>query len=75
MTAAEQYTPGPARTPHELNHVLGTAARSRAPHLGPADNEAVVNAAAAAAAAPPPPPRPGGGGAPRGAATAHPYAL
>ncbi|MDN5920778.1 MAG: hypothetical protein L0I76_37700, partial [Pseudonocardia sp.] len=51
MTAAAQYTPGPARTPHELNHVLGTAARSRAPHLGPADNEAVVNAAAAAAAA------------------------
>ncbi|RZT75478.1 hypothetical protein EV383_6218 [Pseudonocardia sediminis] len=51
MTAAQQYTPGPARTPHELNHLLGSAARSRAPHLGPADNEAIVNAAAAAIAA------------------------
>ncbi|MBW0102936.1 hypothetical protein [Pseudonocardia sp. KRD291] len=73
MTAAAQYTPGPARTPHELNHVLGTAARSRAPHLGPADNEAVVNAAAAAAAAADTSTDPGDDAAELGEATEHTY--
>lgn len=41
---------GPPRTPYELNHALGAAARSRAPHLGVADNEAIVNATSAVAA-------------------------
>lgn len=52
MTSAERhYRPAAPRTPYELNHLLGAAARSRAPHLGLADNEAIVNATCAAAAA------------------------
>ncbi|OLM28680.1 hypothetical protein Ae717Ps2_6276 [Pseudonocardia sp. Ae717_Ps2] len=54
MTTAEQQDrAGPARaprTPFELNHRLGFAARSRAPHLGSVDNEAIVDATSAAAA-------------------------
>ncbi|ALE77024.1 hypothetical protein FRP1_30465 (plasmid) [Pseudonocardia sp. EC080625-04] len=54
MTTAEQQDrAGPARaprTPFELNHRLGSAARSRAPHLGSVDNEAIVDATSAAAA-------------------------
>ena len=54
MTTAEQNRAGPARVPRspfELNHRLGAAARSRAPHLGSVDNEAIVDVASAAAAA------------------------
>ncbi|MBP2371974.1 hypothetical protein [Pseudonocardia parietis] len=52
MTAAPQHDrPAAPRTPYELNHALGTAARERAPHLGLADNEAIVDVTSAAAAA------------------------
>ena len=55
MTAAEQNRAGPPhaapRSPFELNHRLGAAARSRAPHLGSVDNEAIVDATSAAAVA------------------------
>ncbi|SFO40520.1 hypothetical protein SAMN05216207_105219 [Pseudonocardia ammonioxydans] len=52
MTAAPQHyrlAAGP-RTPYELNHALGTAARTHAPHLGLLDNEAIVDVTSAAAA-------------------------
>ncbi|ALL85364.1 hypothetical protein AD017_29775 (plasmid) [Pseudonocardia sp. EC080619-01] len=54
MTTAEQQDragpPRTPRTPFELNHRLGAAARSHAPHLGSVDNEAIVDATSAAAA-------------------------
>jgi hypothetical protein len=52
MTSTAQRDPhfaGP-RTLDELTHVLGSAARSRAPRLGLADDEAIVDVAGAAAA-------------------------
>ena len=61
MTTAEQNWAGPPRAPRspvELNHGLGAAARSRAPGLGLVDNEAIVDAASAAAAAGGPGPDP-----------------
>ncbi|MBP2371585.1 hypothetical protein [Pseudonocardia parietis] len=61
MTTAEQNRAGPARVPRspfELNHRLGAAARSRAPHLSSVDNEAIVDVASAAAAAGGPGPDP-----------------
>ncbi|MEQ3552868.1 hypothetical protein WIS52_20570 [Pseudonocardia nematodicida] len=54
MTTAEQNRAGPPRpprTPFELNHHLGAAARSQAPELEAVDNEAIVDATSAAAAA------------------------
>ncbi|MBC3189526.1 hypothetical protein H7X46_00385 [Pseudonocardia sp. C8] len=53
MTAAEQHDrpAGGPRTLYELNAMLGSAARSRAPHLGISDHEAIVNVTGAATAA------------------------
>lgn len=73
MTAAEQNRAGPPhaapRSPFELNHRLGAAARSRAPHLGAVDNEAIVDATSAAAVAGGPGPDPADTAADLGAAT------
>ncbi|ANY07706.1 hypothetical protein [Pseudonocardia sp. HH130630-07] len=52
MTSAERYhRPAAPRTPYELNHVLGSAARSRAGELDVIDVEAIVDVTGAAAAA------------------------
>jgi hypothetical protein len=51
MTAAERHhVPAPPRTPYELNHVLGSAARSRAGGIEATDLEAIVDLTGAVAA-------------------------